>query len=192
MTKSRENGTVSALRVRGRTRSVSLLLATLATGLQAGTYYIFAWGVMPGLALGDDRTFVAAMQQFNVSFINPWFLATFVGAPLLALVAVVAHLGVRPALLAWVTGGFLLAASTVVITMVIHFPLNDALDAAGPPDRIPDLSAVRAAHATTWVPWNTIRAVTSTAALAALACALLMSGQHEEGSDHNAPARLGR
>jgi uncharacterized membrane protein len=173
-----------------RIRSASLLLATLATGLQAGTYYIFACGVMPGLALGDDRTFVSAMQQFNVSFINPWFLATFLGAPLLALVAVVAHLRTRPALLVWVTSGFLLATATFVITAVIHMPLNDALDAVGPPDRVPDLRAVRSAHETSWTSWNTIRAITSTAALAALACALLISGSVQRGSDRTAAQRL--
>jgi uncharacterized membrane protein len=173
-----------------RIGSASLLLATLATGLQAGTYYIFACGVMPGLALGDDRTFVSAMQQFNVSFINPWFLATFLGAPLLALVAVVAHLRTRPALLAWVTSGFLLASATFVITVLIHMPLNDALDAAGRPDHISNLRAVRAAHETTWTSWNTIRAITSTAALAALACALLTSARVQRGSNQNAVQRV--
>lgn len=161
-----------------RTRSAALLLATLVVGLQAGTYYIFACGVMPGLALGDDRTFVAAMQEFNVSFVNPWFLGMFLGAPLLALVAVVAHIGTPPATLAWVTAGFILAAATAVITMVIHIPLNDALDAAGPPDRIPDLRAVRAAHETSWVTWNVARTVIGTAALASLAFALQLSGGH--------------
>ncbi|WP_243789589.1 DUF1772 domain-containing protein [Saccharopolyspora gloriosae] len=158
-----------------RAATVVLLLATVANGLQAGTYYIFACGVMPGLELGDDRTFVAAMQQFNVSFINPWFLATFLGAPLLALIAVVTHRRTRPALWAWVTAGFLLAMATVVITSVVHFPLNEALTAAGPPDRAPNLHAVREATASTWSGWNTVRAVTSTAALAALSCALLIS-----------------
>lgn len=177
--------------MRGRLRSASLLLATLAAGLQAGTYYIFACGVMPGLALGDDRTFVAAMQQFNVSFMNPWFLATFLGAPLLALIAVVAHLGAPPATLAWVFVGLLLAAGTVVITSAVHMPLNSALDAAGPPDRAPDLSAVRLAHETSWVRWNTIRALTSAGALAALAWASLTSGQPSRGSNPPRPPRLG-
>ena len=170
-------------------RSAGLLLATVATGLQAGTYYIFAWGVMPGLAMGDDRTYVAAMQQFNVSFINPWFLATFLGAPLLALIALVTHLRTRPAVSAWVTGGFGLAAATVVITVVFHFPLNDALDAAGPPDRVPDLGAVRAAHESTWVTWNVMRALTSTGSLAALACGLLMSGRNRQHRNHQMRAR---
>ncbi|MCX2733498.1 DUF1772 domain-containing protein [Saccharopolyspora sp. NFXS83] len=163
-----------------RIGTVILLLATLTTGLQAGTYYIFACGVMPGLELGDDRTFVAAMQQFNVSFINPWFLATFLGAPVLALIAVVTHRRTRRALWASVTVGFLLAMATVVITSVVHFPLNAALDAAGPPDRAPNLHAVREANAATWIRWNTVRAVTSTAALAALSYALLISGHREE------------
>lgn len=157
-------------------RAVWLLLAAVAGGLQAGTYFIFACGVLPGLALGDDRTFVAAMQQFNVSFLNPWFLSSFLGAPLLALIALLAHLGMR-AVLPWVTVGFLLAAATVLVTMVVHLPLNDALDAAGPPDAAPDLAAVRAAFEPTWVPWNAVRALTSTGSLAALACALLVSGR---------------
>ena len=33
-----------------------LLAATVAAGLQAGTYYTWACGVMPGLARGDERT----------------------------------------------------------------------------------------------------------------------------------------
>lgn len=158
---------------RGRLRSAGLLLATVASGLQAGTYFIFSFGVMPGLALGDDRTFVAAMQQFNVSFMNPWFLGSFLAAPLLALVAVVLHLGTRSATLRWAVLGFLCAAATFVVTGVVHIPLNEAIDAAGPPDRIVDLAAVRAAHEATWVSWNLVRVLASTASLAALAYASL-------------------
>ena len=153
-------------------RSAALLLAMVATGLQAGTYYIFVYGVMPGLALGADRTYVAAMQQFNVSFMNPWFFATFLGAPLLALVAVVSNRRTRPTLL-WAVVGFLFAAATFWITIVVHTPLNDALDAAGAPEAIADLSAVRSAHEPAWVPWNVARMLTSIASLAALGCALL-------------------
>ena len=69
------------------------LLATLALAGQAGTYFTWATGVMPGLARTEDRTFVEAMQQVNVAIVNPVFLATFVGAPVLAGIAVVAAAG---------------------------------------------------------------------------------------------------
>jgi uncharacterized membrane protein len=65
-------------------RGPVLLAATLVAGLQAGTYFTWATGVMPGLAKVDDRTFVHAMQQMNIAIVNPVFLATFLGAPLLA------------------------------------------------------------------------------------------------------------
>ncbi len=69
-------------------RGPVLLAAALVAGLQAGTYFTWATGVMPGLAKVDDRTFVHAMQQMNIAIVNPVFIATFLGAPLLAGAAV--------------------------------------------------------------------------------------------------------
>ena len=60
---------------------VVIVLAVLANGLQAGTYYTWATGVMPGLGRTDDRTFVHAMQEMNVAIVNPVFLLSFLGAP---------------------------------------------------------------------------------------------------------------
>ena len=61
-------------------RMLSLLAATLATGLMAGLYFAFSCAVMPGLARTDDRTFVAAMQWINVRILNGWFALAFGGA----------------------------------------------------------------------------------------------------------------
>src|SRR4051812_43009671 len=72
------------------TRGSVLLAATVVAGLQAGTYFTWSTGVMPGLAKVDDRTFISAMQQMNVAIVNPLFIATFLGAPLLAGAAVFA------------------------------------------------------------------------------------------------------
>src|SRR6478736_2456077 len=119
-----------------------LAAATLVTGLQAGTYFTWATGVMPGLARVDDRTFVEAMQRVNVAIVNPVFVSTFLGGPLLAGAAAVTADGpARP----WAIAGTVLAVATVVITAVGNIPLNNALDAAGPVDRDNGLAAVRAA-----------------------------------------------
>ncbi|GAA5141390.1 DUF1772 domain-containing protein [Nocardioides marinquilinus] len=150
-------------------RSPILLAAAVASGLQAGTYYTWASGVMPGLARVDDRTFVHAMQQMNVAIVNPVFMATFIGAPLLAALGLaVADGPARP----WVIAGLVLAASTAITTIAVNVPLNDALAAAGPVDRIADLAAVRADFESTWVRWNVVRAFTSTGALGCLGWAL--------------------
>jgi uncharacterized membrane protein len=149
-------------------RAPVLLAATVAAGLQAGTYYTWACGVMPGLARGDDRTFVTAMQHMNVAIVNPVFMLSFLGAPALAAAAVVTSSSTaRP----WVVAGLAFAVATIVITGAGNVPLNNALDAAGSVDKITDLAAVRADFEDAWVRWNIVRAVTSTASLACLAWA---------------------
>jgi len=153
-------------------RGPVLLAATVATGLQAGTYYTWASAVMPGLARADDRTLVATMQSVNIAIVNPIFMLTFIGAPLLAgAAAATSGQTARP----WVVAGLTLAVSTVVITGVGNIPLNNALDAAGLVDRIVDLTTVRADFESTWVRWNLARALTSTTSLACLTWAALSS-----------------
>ena len=149
-------------------RGPVLVAAALVAGLQAGTYFTWATGVMPGLARVDDRTFVHAMQQMNVAIVNPVFVATFLGAPLLAGAAAVVASG--PAR-GWAIAGTVLAVGTLVITFAGNIPLNNAIDAAGPIDQIEDPGAVRAAFESAWVKLNVARAFTSAGALAALAWA---------------------
>ncbi len=133
--------------------------AVVANGLQAGTYFAWASGVMPGLARVDDATFVSTMRQVNTAILNPVFLASFVGAPLLALLGALACDG---AALTWAAVGAAMAIATVVVTAAGNVPLNDALEAGGD----------RAAFEAPWVRWNVVRTLTSTAALACLGWAL--------------------
>lgn len=163
-------------------RGVVLVAAILAAALQAGLYYAFACAVLPGLGRSDDRTFVTAMQQVNVAIINPWFLVTFLGAPLLATLAAVLSLGGGSrGVLAGAVLGALFAAATFVITAALNVPLNNALAAAGRPDQVADLAAPRNAFAPPWARWNTVRAVTSTLGVASLAWALVEHGRAAVG-----------
>ena len=151
---------------------VVIVLAALANGLQAGTYYTWASGVMPGLARTDDRTFVHAMQEMNVAIVNPVFLSSFLGAPVLAVLALVLAEGdARP----WAIAAAVGAVATLVITIGGNVPLNNALDAARPVDEVSDHGAVRAAFESRWVRLNAVRALTSTVALGCLAAATLGS-----------------
>jgi uncharacterized membrane protein len=132
---------------------------------------------MPGLHTTDDRTFVGAFQAIDRAIINPWFMASaFVGPALLAIAATVANLG-RPAL-PWVATALALYVITVVITVAINVPLNDALKAAGDPDRIGDLAQVRDQfNEARWAAWNLARVVTTTTAFGLLAWALVVHGR---------------
>ncbi|SEC60390.1 Uncharacterized membrane protein [Nocardioides exalbidus] len=150
--------------------TVALAAAVLVAGLQAGTYFTWSTGVMPGLARVDDRTFVGALQQINVAIVNPLFVATFVGAPVLA--AAVAVLG-GPQARPWAIAATALAVGTVAITVAGNIPLNDALEAAGRVDAIQDLAAVRADFESRWVLLNAARTLTTAGALALLGIAAL-------------------
>ena len=139
-------------------RAPILLAATVATGLQAGTYYTWASGVMPGLAKVDDRAFVSSMNHINVAIVNPVFMLTFLGAPALAAAAVATTTGGART---WAIAGLACALGTVAVTAMGNVPLNDALAAGGS----------RADFETVWVRWNVVRTATSAGALACLAWA---------------------
>ncbi|MFB9311549.1 DUF1772 domain-containing protein [Nocardioides plantarum] len=150
-------------------RTPLLLAALVASGLQAGTYYTWASGVMPGLADTDDATFVSAMQHVNVAIVNPVFLASFLGAPVLAAAGVVAAGGpARP----WVVAGLVLALATVAVTAAGSIPLNDALAAVDPRSDGSTLAAARETFEGPWARWNVVRTLTSTGALACLGWAI--------------------
>jgi len=139
-------------------RGPVLLAATVTAGLQAGTYYTWASGVMPGLARTDDHAFTSSMNHINVAIVNPVFMLSFLGAPALAAAAVAATTGSART---WAIAGLVCALGTVAVTAMGNVPLNDALAAGGS----------RADFETAWVRWNVVRTLTSTGALACLAWA---------------------
>jgi len=160
-------------------RGVALVAATMTMGLMAGVFGLYAHTIMPGLGRTDDRTFVDAFQSIDKAIINPLFLATFLGALVLTGVAVALHLGEDGrSVLPWAVAALVLYLATFVVTIGVHVPLNDGLKAAGDPDRIADLAAVRERFdEARWVRWNLARAVASTAAFGCLAWALVLYGR---------------
>ena len=163
-----------------RSWQVAILLpATLTMGLTAGVFGDWAHTIMRGLGTTDDRTFVGAFQALDGAILNPLFMLTFLGALVFTGVAAVLYLRDDDrSVLPWVAlaGGLHLA--TFVITMAVHEPLNGVLRAAGDPDHIADLSAVRDAfQETRWVAWHLVRTIATTAAFGCLAWALVLHGR---------------
>src|SRR5262249_6573851 len=161
-------------------RAVVLIAATMTVGLMAGVFALSAHTIMPGLRRTDDRTFVGAFQSTDRAIINPWFMVCFLGALVLTGLAAGLHLGSdQRAVLGWAAAAFGLYLVAFVVTIAVHLPLNDALKAAGDPDRIGDLAAVRERFAEgRWAAWNLVRGVTSSAAFGFLAWALITFGRN--------------
>ena len=156
-----------------------LVAATITTGLMAGVFGLYAHTIMRGLAKTDDRTFVGAFQAIDRAIINPVFMLTFFGALVFTGVAMLLHLGDdRHSELPWLITAFGSYLSVVVITVAVHLPLNDGIKSAGEPDRIADLTAVRANFcAARWIAWNRVRVVGNTVAFGCLAWALVLHGR---------------
>jgi uncharacterized membrane protein len=155
-----------------------LLAATISVGLMAGVFGLYAHTIMPGLAKTDDRTFVGAFQAIDRAIINVWFIPIFFGALILTAVAAALSIGEsRRDALPWAVAALALYLPVVVATMRVNVPLNDAIKAAGDPDRIGDLAAVRRRFdEPTWRRWNLFRTLASTAAFGCLAWALVEYG----------------
>lgn len=157
-------------------RVTALIAATMTTGLMAGVFGLYQHSIMQGLARTDDRTFVGAFQAVDRALYNPWFMGSFFGALLLTGAAAFLNPGRR--VLPWVLVALVLYLVVVVITLAINVPLNDALRAAGDPDQIADLAAVRERfNEGRWLAFNLFRTIATTAAFGFLCWALVTRGQ---------------
>jgi uncharacterized membrane protein len=149
-------------------------------GLVAGLY--FGWGVavMPGLSELDDRAFVDAAQELDDAIRSPLFFGTFAAA--LVLPGVVLYqqrrLGLRQAT-PWIVAALILYVIGFLTTMGINEPLNQELVDAGDPSRVANVAEVRDDFEDPWVAWHIVRTVLTTAALGALAYALVLHGRAE-------------
>ncbi|MBA2535661.1 MAG: DUF1772 domain-containing protein [Rubrobacter sp.] len=157
-------------------RAITLVLATLTTGLVAGVFYAYSVSVDPGLAAQPDETYVATMQAINERIQNPLFFASFFGAALFPLAALVVHFP-RPrsgrfrlialSCVLYIGGGFLLTA-------FVNVPLNNQLAAVDPDAPARVLAGARDAYEGPWNFWNDVRAVLSTSAFLVLVGACLL------------------
>ncbi|WP_326586018.1 anthrone oxygenase family protein [Streptomyces sp. NBC_01294] len=156
-----------------------MMLSTVLVGLMAGLFFAFDVSVMPGLAAGDERVYVAAMRAFNAAIDgNPLFGMVFVLALLAAAGSVVVeYRGGRRATALWVGAATVAYLAVLVITFTVNIPLNNELAGVDPDAVGADGLAIVERFKTTWVTTNIIRTVLCTAALAALARALMLHGR---------------
>ncbi|MEU7606489.1 anthrone oxygenase family protein [Streptomyces sp. NPDC040724] len=155
------------------TQSVTLVAATVGTGLMAGLYFAFDISVMPGLGRGDDQTYVTAMRNINEAIDNGLFGLLFLGAFLATGVAAAQQQrGGRLDAARWGWLAFALYGLSLAVTAIVNLPLNNQLARAGA-----DAAAARSRFGGRWASGNVVRTVACTAALAALGRALTLHGR---------------
>jgi uncharacterized membrane protein len=150
---------------------VLTFLAAVGSGVVGGVFFAFSVFVMTALARLPASEGIAAMQQINVTVINPLFLGAFLGT------GVVAAMLLASALWQWgVPGSFLLLigsglylAGNLVVTMAGNVPLNNGLAAVDPEG--PGAAELWQDYLARWNLWNHVRTVTGVAAAALLTVA---------------------
>jgi len=153
----------------GTGADIVLIAALVISGLIAGTYFAYASSVMLALRRTGDRTFIEVMQKINVAIQNPVFLLAFLGALVLAAIAVWQQRGTAlGGALGWTIAALVSYGVSLLITVAVNIPLNNRLDAAGDPATIADPAAVREKFEHAWNSWNIARALAATAAVACL------------------------
>jgi len=141
--------------------NATLAAATIATGLGAGVYYTYQISVTRALAEVDDDAYVAAFQSINRTIVNPWFVSVFLGAPVLAGVALALHWGADRPLVAAIAAGLVLQVASVAITVAGNIPLNEALDREG----VVTGAAATAARTAFEASWNRLHLARTVAAV---------------------------
>ncbi|MFJ8056575.1 DUF1772 domain-containing protein [Streptomyces sp. NPDC096142] len=147
--------------------------ATVAMGLAAGVFYVFACAIMPALARSDDRVFVEVMRDINDVIQNPVFFLSFMGA--LVLTGIAAWQSRGTPYRRWVWAASVAYALAFLVTVAFNIPLNDTLaDTA-------DMGAARDRFEDAWVGWNVVRAGLSTVGVGCLVRALVLYGGFRRG-----------
>jgi uncharacterized membrane protein len=159
-----------------------LLIATLIAaflnlvllGAVYGVFFTYSNSVVPGLDNADPDKAVEGMRKMNIAIINPRFMATFIGPLVTSVGTGFLLLGLdegTAAVLYFVAAGVYLLGCHVV-TGRINVPLNNALENSTSTDwaqRWHDFSP-------RWRRWNTVRTLSSGAALVLCGVGLYLWG----------------
>ncbi|MFF2849307.1 DUF1772 domain-containing protein [Streptomyces sp. NPDC058001] len=151
---------------------VLTLAGAITCGLTAGALYAFSTFVMKGLTALPPAQGIAAMQAVNKAAPSPGFMLVFMGGALLSAAVAVMTFVAWPdqgAVEALIGCGLYLFGSFGV-SVVAHFPRNDALDKVDPEG--PESVAYWKTWAREWTRWNHIRTGAALAASVSFVLAL--------------------
>ena len=157
-------------------RSLTLMLATLTTGIISGFFYAYTSSVTLGNALLPDEQYIEAMQAINATVRNGVFALSFFGAVVSLVLALAVH-APRPrsrrfvlvvlAAVLYIGGGFM-------VTFLVNVPMNEELARVSVSELGPAaLERVRGGYEGPWNFWNGVRTVFSSLAFLALIGACL-------------------
>ncbi|MEM6551522.1 MAG: anthrone oxygenase family protein [Planctomycetota bacterium] len=147
--------------------------AALAAAIMAGTFFAFSNFIMPGLRRAAPAHGIEAMQQINITVMNPGAMGFFIGGAVLgvALIALAGYHHDHPAAPYVLSGALLYTLGTFGVTAARNVPLNDALAKHNP--NTPEALTLWQRYLPAWTRWNTLRTGSAVAATVCYVVALI-------------------
>ena len=144
----------------------------LGCGLMAGVYFTFSTFAMRAFAKIDTPSGILAMQSINQVIQTSLFLPLFFATSLASLIAIgVSVVADEAPGTAWAAmGGAVYFIGMFLCTILFNVPLNNRLDAVDPESD--EGAEMWALYLSTWTPWNHVRTVACTIAMALFIVAL--------------------
>lgn len=148
------------------------VIAALGCGLIAGVFFAFSTFVMKALAQQTPAQGIAAMQSINITVINPWFMAAFLGTGVICLILTIASVfrWQQPGAIYLLVSALFYLVGCFGVTMVFNVPLNDALAVANPTS--PESANLWTNYLTNWTFWNHVRTIAAFIAAALFTLAI--------------------
>jgi len=148
------------------------LVSALGCGLVAGWFFAFSNHIMKSLGRMPEAQGIAAMQEINIAVINPWAMTALFGTALtcitLAVLSVVE--GNEPEVYYPLAGSAVYVVGTVLVTMALNVPRNEALAAVDPASA--EGAEIWRRFLSEWTFWNHVRTVAALVAATLLTIAL--------------------
>lgn len=153
------------------------IIAAIGAGLTAGIFYAFSTFVMAGLGRIPPEQGIAAMNSINVTVINPWFMAVFMGTPALCAILIVMALfkWSEPASFLIIAASAIYIVGSFFVTVIFNVPLNNALAAAAPASS--EGAALWARYLVEWTWWNHVRTAAPLVAMALIIIGLVVQSR---------------
>lgn len=136
---------------------ITLIAATLATGLVAGVFLTFSDFVMRSLGRADATAGIEAMQMINREVYRSQFMMLLIGMSLASIaLAVAGVLFIGGAAGRWlVAAGVIYLGGVMAVTARANVPMNQQLDTQDP--RSASAFAFWRTYLRNWTRWNHLR-----------------------------------
>lgn len=109
-------------------KTITLLLATLFTGLLAGVFFTWSNAITPGIGRLDTLSYLKAFQEMNRTILNPLFFLVIFGALFFSFATAYFHKS--NAVLFWLilSAAIMYFIGVFLVTIMGNVPLNEMLD----------------------------------------------------------------